>query len=176
MRIWEKFRRPATEPSPSQADTPDAGRARIQRLQVLARRGLWGMCVFLLVSLAVFSLDSLVPQIPLTVREKLGASPPTNLISLALVVYSFSALILTLSRISSGNGKYKGWSHIGYLSGFYAFYFYAEALHTNFWAVFAAGITILALEYYQIWGFCMENIRLEEENLQKAERMKKFNA
>lgn len=157
-------------------DAGAAARARIQRLQALSRRGLWGLAIFLLMSLAAYGLLSWVPSIPLPIREKLGASPPTNLISLALVIYSFSALVLTLSRISSGTGKYKGWSQIGYLGGFYAFYFYAEALQTNFWAVFAAGITILALEHYQMWGYCAENIRLEQENLLKIERMKKFNS
>ncbi|MDO3377393.1 menaquinol oxidoreductase [Geoalkalibacter halelectricus] len=178
MRNRLKLRRPPPESQRPTAST-DAqaeARVRIRRLQALSRRGLWGLAVFLLISLVAFTHDTLLPPISPGVRSFLGGSPPTNLISIALVVYSFSALVLILSRMSSGEGKYRGWSHIGYLSGFYAFYFYGEALDANFWAVFAAGFTIMSLEHYQMWSFCSESIANEKEALAKAERLEKFNS
>ncbi|KIH76226.1 hypothetical protein SAMN05660860_00180 [Geoalkalibacter ferrihydriticus] len=178
MRIRQKLRRPPPETpeSGTSNDKQADAQARIQHLQVLSRRGLWGLAVFLLMSLAAFGHETLLPQISPGVRSALGSAPPTNFISIALVVYSFSALVLILSRMSSGEGKYKGWSHLGYLFGFYAFYYYGEALGTNFWAVFAAGITIMSLEYYQMWSFCSESIAKEKEALAKAERLEKFNS
>lgn len=152
----------------------DRGRLRreinleIRRLHRLSNRGLWGLALFILISLGAQEIR-LLPPLSEGVRAVLGASPPVKLISIALVVYSFSALILILSRMMGGTDTYRGWSHLGYLSGFYTFYYYAEVLPENFWAVFAAGITILSLEYYSIWTFCSEAIRTEQELLSKLE-------
>jgi len=49
-------------------------------------------------------------------------------------------------------------SHVGYLAGFYGFYHFSGKLAENFWAVFAAGVTILGLEGYHLWIYCSEEI------------------
>lgn len=141
----------------------------IRRLHRLSNRGLWGLSLFILISLGAQQNFAFWPPISDGARAVLGAAPPVKLISIALVVYSFSALVLILSRMMEGSDTYRGWSHLGYLSGFYAFYYYAEALPENFWAVFAAGFTILALEYFQIWNYCSEGIRTEKELLRKLD-------
>ena len=141
----------------------------IRRLHRLSNRGLWGLALFILVSLGAQQEFAFLPPISEGARALLGASPPTKLISIALVVYSFSALVLILSRMMGGSDTYRGWSHLGYLTGFYAFYYYGQALSENFWAVFAAGCTILSLEYYQIWTYCNEAIQTEKEILKKLE-------
>ena len=82
-----------------------------------------------------------------------------------LILYIFSAIILTLSRMMSGSGKYSGISHAGYLAGFYVFYHFSGTLPENFWAVFVAGITILGLESYHVWIYCSEEIAKERETL-----------
>lgn len=147
---------------------------RVHQLQALSRRGLWGLAIFLIISLVALPYSELLPDIPRGVREVLGGAPPTHLISIALVVYSFSALVLILSRIGSGSETYRGWSHLGYLTAFYAFYYYANAIESNFWAIFAAGITIMALEHYHIWTFCRESIHKEKEHLKQLERKEAF--
>lgn len=173
MGFLRNVRRPLD--TPNRAETAAApGRERIRRLHRLAYRGLWGMAAFLALSLVAFNHGWLLPPISDGARAVLGKAPPTNLISIALVVYSFSALVLILSRMSTGQGKYKGWSHLAYLGAFYVFYHYGNALDANFWAVFAAGLTIMALEHYQMWTFCTEAIRKEEERLAQAERLEKF--
>jgi hypothetical protein len=141
----------------------------IRRLHRLSNRGLWGLSLFILISLGAQQNFDFLPTISDGARAVLGAAPPVKLISIALVVYSFSALILILSRMMGGSDTYRGWSHLGYLAGFYAFYYYAEALPENFWAVFAAGFTIFSLEYYQIWTYCSDGIRTEKELLSKLE-------
>lgn len=161
--------------SPDEAESPlgrtcEESRQRIDTLHRLSRRGLWGLLAFILLTTVVVQTSRLVPDLPHSVRQTLGASPSENLISIALAVYIFSALILILARMMGGTRIYRGWSHLGYLSAFYLFYYYARALDRNFWAVFAAGMTILALEYYGIWSWCSESIRRERENLSQLER------
>lgn len=160
---------------PDEAEYPlgrtcEESRQRIETLHRLSRRGLWGLLAFILLTTVVVQTSRLVPDLPHSVRQTLGASPSENLISIALAVYIFSALILILARMMGGTKSYRGWSHLGYLSAFYLFYYYARALDQNFWAVFAAGITILALEYYGVWSWCSESIRRERENLSQLER------
>ncbi|MGE4342872.1 MAG: menaquinol oxidoreductase [Geoalkalibacter sp.] len=169
-----RHRKSAENSDIAPAKTREQGLERIRKLQSVSRRGLWGLAIFLGISMVALPQAGVLPTISRNVREMLGAAPPTNLISIALVVYSFSALVLILSRIGSGNGSYRGWSHLGYLSAFYAFYYYADALDSNFWAIFAAGFTILSLEHYHIWTFCRENIRKEKEHLKQLERKEAF--
>lgn len=139
----------------------------IRRLNRLSNQGLWGLALFILISLGAQQNFDFLPPITEGARAVLGAAPPVKLVSIALVVYSFSALILILSRMMGGSDTYRGWSHLAYLTGFYIFYYYGEVLSENFWAVFAAGFTILSLEYYQIWTYCSEAMRTEKELLDK---------
>jgi hypothetical protein len=121
-------------------------REGIDRLRGRANRGLWAMALFLGISLGALKNFDFLPSLPADIREMLGAPPPVTLISTALVVYSFSAIILILSRMALNSGKYGGITHVGYLGAFYGFYHYARALGDNFWAVLAAGVTVLSLE------------------------------
>jgi hypothetical protein len=68
--------------------------------------------------------------------------------------------------MNSEDQTYRGWSHLGYLTAFYVFYYFAEELGDNFWAVFAAGLTILGLENYRVWTRCTEALRREREALE----------
>lgn len=136
---------------------------RIRTLHALSRRGVWGLLLFLFISLAAVQEFSFLPSLSEEMRHWLGPAPPVRMISIALIIYSFSALILTLSRMWNGTGTYKGWSHLGYLSAFYGFYGFAEALGENFYAVFIAGLTILGLEYYHIRSYCHEALARESE-------------
>jgi hypothetical protein len=83
------------------------------------------------------------------------------MISAALLLYLFSAIILTLARMMEGTGKTGGIAHLGYLAAFYFFYHFSGNMEVHFWAVFAAGITILSLESYHLWQHCREEIQKE---------------
>jgi hypothetical protein len=117
------------------------------------------------VSLAAHGGFHLLPSLPPGVRALLGRAPPASWISVALAVYSFSALVLALSRLMEGTEPRDGLSHVGYLTAFYAFYHLAEALSDNFWAVFVAGLTILGLGAYTVWSCNSEKLRGEWERL-----------
>ena len=142
--------------------------ARIRSLERSTGNGLWGMVLFLLVSFAAFDGFSLLPDLSPELRKKLGAPPPVNLISLALVVYAFSGITLTLSRMTSNTGSYRGFMHAAFFTGFYAFYHLSGALLENFWAVFLAGISVMGLESYHLWtrhGASVRHQQLQLANL-----------
>ena len=121
--------------------------------------------LFLLLSMASLSNFSVFPSLPEYVRTVLGRPPSANMISAVLLLYIFSAIILILSRMASGSGRYGGISHVGYIAGFYFFYHFSGKLPENFWAVFAAGVTILGLEGYHLWIYCSEEIERAREVL-----------
>ncbi len=152
--------------------TPEEARARIRALSARCRLGQWGLVGFLLLSLAVYRITPWFAKMPREWRDLLGASPPVLLISFALAVYAFAALIYILARMMAGGLNYRGWSHLGYTAAFYLFYGYAGALEENFWAVFVAGLTIFALEYYRLWSHCNEALRRERKRLDAFERRK----
>lgn len=139
--------------------------AQIRRLERSAGNGLWGMVLFLLVSFAAFDGFSILPDLPESIRRKLGAPPPIDLISLALVIYAFSGIILTLARMTSDTGSYRGFQHAAFFAGFYGFYHLSGALPDNYWAVFFAGVSVMGLESYHLWMRSNAAIRKQQEML-----------
>ncbi|OQY20419.1 MAG: hypothetical protein B6I36_01205 [Desulfobacteraceae bacterium 4572_35.1] len=141
----------------------------IDSLHALSRQGLWGLLTFVLISVVVvyFQDINLLANVSQQTREFLGKPPSAKLINIALAVYSFSALILTLSRLADSTESYRGWAHVGYLTGFYMFYFLANAVRVNSMAVLVSGITILGLEYYSVHSFTAASIRRERTIMKK---------
>jgi hypothetical protein len=156
------------------ADAQASLQAEIRRYETRAIAGLWLLALFLGLSLAAYGGFPLFPSLPENVRAALGASPPTGLISLALVVYSFSAIILLLARQGSEPSLRGGFAHLGYLTGFYLFYQYGGQLTDNFLAVFASGLTILGLYSYQTWSFFSAQAKETSERLALARRRQSF--
>jgi hypothetical protein len=135
---------------------------KIRRLKARSSHTLYVIALFIAMSIGAIRDFDFLPSLPPGIHDLLGEPPSAEMISTALLIYSFSAIILTLSRMMSGSASYSGFTQLAYLAGFYLFY--------HFWAVFAAGMTILALESYQVWAWCMEEIRKEEEILAGLER------
>lgn len=139
--------------------------ARIRSLEISAGNGLWGMVLFLLVSFAAFEGFAILPDMSESLRQKLGAPPPIDLISLALVVYTFSGIILTLARMTIDTGSYRGFMHAAFFTGFYTFYHLSGGLPDNFWAVFLSGVSVMGLENYHRWTRHSAAIRKQQELL-----------
>jgi hypothetical protein len=137
----------------------------INRLKFFSNRGLWAFSLFLFVCILAWRDFPLLP-LPDSVIAALGPPPSSRFISLMLVFYTFSAVILSLSRMMSGAEHKSSFCHVGYLTVFFLFYHFAKSLDDNFWAVFGAGVTILVVESYRIWSFCTENIALKHEQLE----------
>lgn len=124
--------------------------------QQQARKGLWGLVLFMILSTGVYQLESEGGLFDGSLSARFGEAPPVTLMNLALVVYAFAVLIRILCRMSDAEPHYRGWVHFGYLGAFYLFYAYARALDPHFWAIFSAGVTIFLLEYYHLWVCCRE--------------------
>lgn len=139
--------------------------ADIRRLTTFSNRGLWALSLFILVSMVAWRGFPLLP-LPDTVRASLGAPPPPHIISMVLLFYTFSAIILSLSRMMAAVEHKSSFCHVGYLTAFFLFYHFAKALGDNYWAVFGAGITILSVESYRIWSYCKEALARKHEQLE----------
>jgi len=141
----------------------------ITALRRFSNRGLWALSLFLMVSTLAWRNFPLLPR-PQQFVAALGPAPGAQIISMVLILYTFSAIILSLCRMM-GNIQHKSsFCHVGYLSVFYFFYYLAEGLADNYWAVFGAGFTILCMESYRIWTWCNENIQKKNEQLAYLER------
>lgn len=143
--------------------------ADIKRLKTFSNRGLWAFSAFLVICMAAWKNFSLLPP-PDAVITVLGKPPSSHLISIMLLIYTFSAIILSLSRMMAGMEHKSSFCHVGYLTGFFLFYYYAKALDDNYWAVFGAGITILGVESYRIWTYCNEMIARKNEDMEFIKR------
>lgn len=141
----------------------------IKGLRRFANRGLWALSLFLFVSTLAWRDFWFLPS-PQQVVAALGAPPTPTMISLVLILYTFSAIILSLSRMMAGLKHSSSFCHVGYLLVFYLFYYFAEALTDNYWAVFCAGFTILCMESYRIWTFCNDTILKKVTQLAFLER------
>jgi hypothetical protein len=150
---------------PGRQDLQALIETRIRKLERTAGNGLWGTVIFLLISFAAYDNFSILPNLPIALRQKLGAPPPVDLISLALVIYAFSGIVLTFARMTSGTGSYRGFQHAAFLAGFYTFYHLSGALPDNFWAVFFAGLSVMGLESYHLWTRNGAAIRKQQEHL-----------
>ena len=137
--------------------------AKIRKLQRKFTAELLSAALFLLLSIAALYDFSFSFSLPENIRATLGRPPSVNMIGAVLLLYVFSGIILILSRMMSGSGKYGGVSHVGFIAGFYFFYHFSGNASENFWAVFAAGVTIFGLEGYHLWIYCSEEIERERE-------------
>lgn len=156
---------------PGDADRRAAIRKNISRLERRASHGLYILAIFIALSITATQDFSLLPSFPPGVIKALGKPPSAQMISAALLVYLFSAIILTLARMMEGTGKTGGITHLGYLAAFYFFYHFSGDMEVHFWAVFAAGVTILSLESYHLWQYCREEILKERALLAELDRL-----
>ena len=136
----------------------------INRFHRLSTRGILALALFLGVSILAWWGFVFLPA-PDTITVFLGKPPSARMIGAALLIYTFSALILSLSRMTSGIEHRSSFGHVGFLTGFFLFYYFGKSLEENYWAVFGSGITILGVESYRIWNFCVEGMAKNREDL-----------
>lgn len=145
-------------------------RESIRSLERRAYSGIHILSAFILISIGAILDFSFLPSFSPAIKKGMGGAPPAGFISIALVVYVFSASILSLSRMMEGSDKTGGIAHLGYLGAFFFFYHASGDLEGHFWAVFAGGTTVLVLESYQRWNYCREEIQKAREILAGMER------
>jgi hypothetical protein len=141
----------------------------INRLNHFSIRGILALSLFIFISaLAWWGFPFLPP--PETVTAYLGKPPQASIISAVLLLYTFSAIILSLSRMTASMEHRSSFSHVGFLTAFFLFYYFGKSLEDNYWAVFGAGVTILGVESYRIWTFCAESISKKREDMEYVTR------
>ena len=143
--------------------------AEINRLNRFSTRGILALSLFLVVSVFAWRGFFFLPA-PDDVTAILGTPPSASIISIALLLYTFSAIILSLSRMTEGIEHRSSFSHVGYLTAFFLFYYFGKSLEENYWAVFGSGITILGVESYRIWTFCAEGIARKRKDIEYVTR------
>ncbi len=141
----------------------------ISRLNRFSHRGVLALALFLVISMFAWWGFFFLPS-PDTVTAVLGRPPSARIISIALLLYTFSAIILSLSRMTAGIEHRSSFSHVGYLTAFFLFYYFGKALEDNYWAVFGSGVTILGVESYRIWTYCAEGIAKNQEDIEYVTR------
>lgn len=145
--------------------------AAITSHDALSRRGLWGMLIFIMVSVMAlpFRGVDLFADLPESFREILGTPPPPELIHVVLAISTISSIIIILGRAIEGGNPGCSWkrisSNICFRSAFYLLYATANALAENFLIVFTAGIIVLALEHFATWHYAVVTIEKEKEQL-----------
>ena len=142
---------------------------KINYLNRFSIRGILALSLFLVVSILAWWGFSFLPG-PDIVTSFLGKPPSARIISIVLLIYTFSAIILSLSRMTSGIEHRSSFSHVGFLTAFFLFYYFGKSLEENYWAVFGSGITILGVESYRIWTFCAEGISKNKEDIEYVTR------
>ncbi len=137
----------------------------INRLTRFSTRGIIALALFLVVSILAWRGFPFLPA-PDTVIPLLGKPPSAGIISTVLLLYTFSAILLSLSRMTAGIEHRSSFSHVGFLTAFFLFYYFGKSLEGNYWAVFGSGITILGVESYRIWTYCAEGISKSREDIE----------
>lgn len=136
---------------------------------LLARRGLWQLLSFLLLSIAAWiTIDhGLFNAMPEAFIAWLGAPPPLALIDLAFAIYLGSALILLPGRHAGGHSSAQGWSQLLYRTCFYLIYLASADPTARFVVVLAGGVFLYGMEQLYVWGITLwgddENGRGAEE-------------
>lgn len=162
----------STEPSAAAEKTPSVQQKlqiEIRQLESRSNRGLWGLVLFLGVSIGAYQNFGFLPALPESWRQALGPPPPINLIHFALFIYTFSAAIMVLAKMMNESEPRNSLLPVLYLTVFYAFYALSGTLEAHFWAVFAAGIMVLGLESYYTWSFCSEQLHEARQRLANHE-------
>lgn len=134
-----------------------------------SRQNLWGLMVFLLISIAAFSFKdfNLFEAASEPVRQILGYPPPAYLISVALAVYCGSAIILVLTSIANDLPPASSWKHLGYRSAFYLFYCFSGTIAGHFFPVLMIGLLLYGMDRCHIWVYNAKAIKEQKELLGK---------
>lgn len=135
---------------------------------------MWGLALFVAISIAAHSKFDSLAKLAMDYRDLLGPPPPASWINGALFVYSFSAVIQIFNRMMEETEPKGSMLPVIYLVVFYLFYGFSGAQIEHFWAVLAAGLTILGLESYSCWNYFQEELRNAREELDRIDRLEKL--
>lgn len=132
----------------------------IDKLCVKSREGLWGLLIFLTVSIIIFSFrdQGLTNCLEPGLRKALGPAPPIFLVNILMGISIFSSLVLIGGRVFHGWEPGNTWTHLFFRLLFYLLYFVVDSLSGYYHAVFISGLVVLVLQHYNIWSYASRAI------------------
>ncbi len=121
----------------------------IAALEVKIHRGLWPLVVFLSIGIWARTGFMYIPAMPEQWKSIMGQPPPPLLVNATFVLYLFSAMILSITRMAGQSSPGNGFHHVAYLAAFLGFYHVSGVLQESYWAVIFGGVAILTTEWYR---------------------------
>jgi hypothetical protein len=128
---------------------------RLNTLYKKSRSGLWGIFIYLAVTvLVVFYKDqSLATVLPPHIMRQLGAVPPVFMAVALLWISTFSALIIIVGKLFHGAKPANTTSQVGFRIGIYLLFFVVGGLGQWLNELFISGLIILALQHYSVFSY-----------------------
>lgn len=138
----------------------DALKADIDGLYQLSRKGLLGILLFLGASAAALNFRelTLTGTVSPDQMELLASTPPVILVNIIFGASTISSLIIIAGRIYFNLRPGNIWTHFWFRVSFYFLYFIADSLNEHFYVVFISGMSVLALQHYNIFNYCTKAI------------------
>lgn len=135
-------------------------KADIDGLYKLSRKGLLGILLFLAASAVALNYRELTLSGSVTpaMMEQLASTPPVILVNIIFGASTISSLIIIGGRIYFNLRPGNIWTHFLFRIAFYFLYFIADSLNEHFYVVFISGLTVLALQHYNIFNYCTRAI------------------
>lgn len=125
-----------------------------------SRSGLWGICIYLAVTLlAICCKDQcLASVLPPHLMQKLGAVPPVFMAVAVLWISTLSALTVICGRLFHGTEPASTRSQVAFRVGFYILFFVVGGLGQWFNELFVSGLVVLTLQHYSVSSYYMRII------------------
>ncbi len=120
-----------------------------------SRSGLWGVCIYLAVTLVAFYCkdQSLAGMLSPQQMQKLGAVPPVFMAVIVLWISTLSALTVIAGRLFHGTKPTSTKSQLAFRIGFYILFFVVGGLGQWFNELFVSGLVVLALQHYNVHSY-----------------------
>lgn len=132
----------------------------LDTLYMYSRSGLWGICIYLAVTLiATCSKElSLATVLPPHLMQKLGAIPPVSMAVVVLWISTLSALTVIAGRLFHGTKPASTRSQVAFRVGFYILFFVVGGLDQWFNELFISGFVVLTLQHYNVSSYYARKI------------------
>lgn len=138
----------------------DSEKQDLDRLYRKYRSGLWGICVYLIVTLFAicFKEQSLAAVLAPQIMQKLGAVPPVSMAVTVLWISTLSALTVISGRLFHGTEPASTRTQVAFRVGFYILFFVVGGLSQWFNELFVSGLVVLALQHYNVSSYYAKKI------------------
>jgi len=142
-------------PTKNSKAQPGSEQYELDNLYKNSRCGLWGICIYLAVTLIAFCCkdQSLATMLSPQLMQKLGAVPPVFMAVVVLWISTLSALTVIVGRLFHATIPSSTRSQLAFRIGFYILFFAVGGLGQWFNELFVSGLVVLALQHYNVSSY-----------------------